>query len=309
MAFVETGRLRGQLAPYEPVDLATIVYVVAATIAVLLSLRSDGVPGEWWLLLANALLLVLVALAPRARSRGPVGRTLGDWYPMLLLPALYAEVGVLTLNAGFQNDWTVQRLETWVFGSEVSYRWIREMPNLRLSWILHACYLMYVVILYGSPFGLWVSGRRDQARRTILALAVTFFLCYMVFLFFPVAGPRYAFDLPSNAAAHVWPARAAQWVLDMGDSWGAAFPSSHVAGAVVATGMAVRYWRPLGLALLPVTVGLVLGVVYGQFHYGVDALSGLVVAGLILAVMEWWRERWAPQPSVSSVAGVLEVSR
>ena len=59
----------------------------------------------------------------------------------------------------------------------------------------------------------------------------------------------------------------------------------------------------------PVTAGLVLGVVYGQFHYGVDALSGLVVAGLILAVMEWWRERWAPQPSVSSVAGVLEVSR
>ena len=119
MAFVETGRLRGQRAQYEPVDLATIVYVVAATIAVLLSLRSDGVPGEWWLLLANALLLVLVALAPRARSRGPVGRTLGDWYPMLLLPALYAEVGILTLNAGFQNDWTVQRLETWVFGSEV----------------------------------------------------------------------------------------------------------------------------------------------------------------------------------------------
>src|SRR5438046_2626286 len=150
--------------------------------------------------------------------------------------------------------------------------------------------------------------RRDQARRTILALAVTFFLCYMVFLFFPVAGPRYAFDLPSNAAAHVWPARAAQWVLDMGDSWGAAFPSSHVAGAVVATGMAVRYWRPLGLALLPVTAGLVLGVVYGQFHYGVDALSGLVVAGLSLAVMEWWRGRGATSAAVPSVAGVLEVS-
>ena len=130
----------------------------------------------------------------------------------------------------------------------------------------------------------------------------------MVFLFSPVAGPRYAFGLPSNAAAHVWPARAAQWMLDMGDSWGAAFPSSHVAGAVVATGMAIRYWRPLGLALLPVTTGLVLGVVYGQFHYGVDALSGLVLAGLILAAMEWVRERWAAQPA-ASVVGVLEVSR
>ncbi len=308
MALVGAQRIRDQVAQYEPVDIATFLYVTVASIAALLAIRSDYVPGEGWLLLANGLLLVLIALAPRARRLGPVGRTLGDWYPILLLPALYAEVGVLTLNAGFQNDWTVQRLETWVFGSEVSYRWIREMPNLGLSWILHACYLLYVVILYGAPFGLWVTGRRDQARLTILALAVTFFLCYMVFLFFPVAGPRYAFDLPSNTAAHVWPARAAQWMLDMGDSWGAAFPSSHVAGAVVATGMAVRYWRPLGLALLPVTAGLVLGVVYGQFHYGVDALGGLVVAGLMLAVMEWWRERWAPQPVVSSVVSVLEVS-
>src|SRR5207302_11355090 len=90
MAFVETGRLRGQLAQYEPVDLATIVYVMAATIALLPSLRSDGVPGERWLLLANALLLVLVALTPRARPRRHVGRTPGRRYPMFALPALYA---------------------------------------------------------------------------------------------------------------------------------------------------------------------------------------------------------------------------
>ena len=130
---------------YEPVDIATFLYVTVASIAALLAIRSDDVPGEGWLLLANGLLLVLIVLAPRARRLGPVGRTLGDWYPILLLPALYAEVGVLTLNAGFQNDWTVQRLETWVFGSEVSYRWIREMPSLGLSWVLHACYLMYVL--------------------------------------------------------------------------------------------------------------------------------------------------------------------
>jgi len=80
----------------------------------------------------------------------------------------------------------------------------------------------------------------------------------------------------------VWPARAAQWVLDQGDSWGAAFPSSHVAAAVVATLCALRFWRPLGLVLLPLTLGMVFAVVYGQFHYAVDALGGLVVAVAVL---------------------------
>ena len=38
---------------------------------------------------------------------------------------------------------------------------------------------------------------------------------------------------------------------------------------------------PLGLILAPVTVGLIFGVVYGQFHYGVDALAGIVVAAAV----------------------------
>ncbi|HXO86258.1 MAG TPA: phosphatase PAP2 family protein, partial [Gemmatimonadales bacterium] len=234
-------------------------------------------------------------LAPRARNSGPVGRFLGDWYPMLLLPALYGEIGVLTLSAGFQNDLLIQRLETWVFGSQISYRWIRESPDVLLSWLLHACYLAYYPILYASPLALWMSGRRDASRHTIFAVMATFYLCYIVFLFFPVAGPRYAFDGAHNAATEVWPARFAAWLLDRGDSWGAAFPSSHVAASVVATGMALRYWRPVGLILLPFTAGLTLAVVYGQFHYAVDALTGLLAAALMLGIMQT-AEASEPQP-------------
>lgn len=279
---------------FTAIDLATLAYVAIATGAVLVSFRGDVLPGWPWLLAAHALIVVLVVLAPRARTAGPVGRFLGDWYPMLLLGALYGEIGVLTLDAGFQNDPLVQRLEAWVFGSQVSYRWIRESASPVLSWLLHACYLAYYPILYASPLGLWIVGRRDASRHTIFAVMATFYLCYVVFLFFPVAGPRYAFDAANNIAADVGPARFAAWLLDRGDSWGAAFPSSHVAASVVATGMALRYWRALGLVLLPFTAGLLLAVVYGQFHYAVDALAGLIVAALMLGVMQT-AEAGAPQ--------------
>ena len=264
------------------VDVVTLLYVAVATAAVLAFSGYDH--ASWDLLLtAHVLLVTLVLLAPLARQAGPFGRFLGDWYPMLLLGALYAEVGVLNVDLGYQHDHVIQRLEVWVFGSQLSYRWIREMPNPLLSWLLHSCYLAYYAILYASPLGLWFSGRRDAARRTIFAVMVTFYICYVVFLFFPVAGPRYTYDLAHNAATSVWPARATQWLLDLGDSWGAAFPSSHVAAAVVAALCALRYWRPLGLLLTPLTVGLVLSVVYGQFHYAVDAVAGLIVACGVLA--------------------------
>src|SRR5438045_2867330 len=155
---------------YTAIDLATGAYIAVATGAVLLSFRGDGIRGWPWILTAHALIAALVLLAPRARTAGPIGRFLADWYPMLLLPALYGEIGVLTLSAGFQNDLLIQRLETWVFGSQISYRWIRESPNVVLSWVLHACYLAYYPILYTAPFALWMAGRRDAARHTIFAV-------------------------------------------------------------------------------------------------------------------------------------------
>src|SRR5258707_13045318 len=144
---------------------------------------------------------------------------------------------------------------------------MRRSPNAVLSWALHACYLAYYPILYAAPFGLWMVGRRDASRHTIFAVMATFYLCYVAFLFFPVAGPRYAFDGAHNAATAVGPARFAAWLLDHGDSWGAAFPSSHVAASVVATGMALRYWRTLGWVLLPFTAGRARGAGFGTLPH------------------------------------------
>src|SRR6059036_1313066 len=168
---------RGVAQRLTAVDVVTLLYVAVATAAVLAFSGYDH--ASWDLLLtAHVLLVTLVLLAPLARQAGPLGRFLGDWYPMLLLGALYAEVGVLNVDLGYQHDQVIQRLELWVFGSQLSYRWIREMPNPLLSWFLHGCYLAYYAILYASPLGLWFSGRRDAARRTIFAVMVTFYICH-----------------------------------------------------------------------------------------------------------------------------------
>lgn len=290
-----------------PIDWACACYVGAASVA--LTRDANGVAGWGWLVVAHLLMAGLICLAPWARAGGGSARFWGDWYPMFLLAGLYGEVGILTVNAGFHNDALIQRLEVLTFGSEVSYRWIREMPVVWFSWLVHWCYLSFYAMLFAAPAGLWVVGKRIAARQTIFAITVTFFICYVVFLFFPVAGPRYAFALAHNAATEVTPARLAQWLLDRGDSWGAAFPSSHVAASVVATGMAWRHWRKLGLVLAPFTAGLVLAVVYGQFHYAVDAFSGLILAGVMLAVMQLQKvpvEELPPYRGIEAMAAAPE---
>lgn len=266
-------------------DRLTLFYLAAPTLALILSFRDGPIPGWPWLALAHVLIAACVLLAPRARNAGPIGRFLGDLYPLLLVVALYGEIGILTLHRGVVHDAAIQGIERGVFGGQPSVAWIRAMPSVPLSWALHLSYLAYYGILAAAPLGLWVTRRREAARAAILAIMVTFYLHYTVFLFYPVAGPRYFFPLADNAATAVWPARFAQTLLNGADSWGAAFPSSHVAAALVATGMAWRGWALLGRILAPVTLGLALGVVYGQFHYAVDALAGIVVGAAVLVVV------------------------
>lgn len=270
------------LGPLAPIDRATLAYVA-------LALGFTLVRGPRSLPLAVLLpgvlvltALVATALAPRARRSGPLGRLLAEIYPLLLTPALYSHIGFVNAARGVAHDALVQQWEQALFGTQVSLAWIRAFPSPSWSTLMHAAYLSYYPILAAAPLGLWFSGRRRASRAAVLAIMATFYVCYALFFVFPVAGPRYCFAAAENAATAVPLAVFSRRFLEAGSAWGTAFPSSHVAAALVAAFAAWRGWRPLGFPLLVAAVLLTLATVYCQFHYGIDALSGVLVAALVL---------------------------
>jgi membrane-associated phospholipid phosphatase len=266
-----------------PLDRWTLGYLAVTSTA--LSWRwNAGLPHRELLALVHLLLGGLVFLAPRARAQGGFGGLLGEFYPLIVVTALYTELGLLNTAAGVSHDALVQAWEEALFGGQPSLDWIRAQPWPALAWPLHVGYLSYYFILVVAPLGLWITGRRDAARRTLLLEMASLYICYSIFLVFPVAGPRYLFPLARNAATETAIAVFTQKLLNTGSAWGTAFPSSHVAVALVCAVSAWWEWRALGAVLLPLAVLLTLGTVYGQFHYAVDALAGAVVAGAILAV-------------------------
>lgn len=270
---------RGETAS-APVDRWTLAYASVAVVAVVVRApsRHAGV-----IFLAHALLAGLALLAPRARAGGRLGLFLGEFYPLIVTVALYGAIGLLNAAVGVSHDARVQAWEETLFGGQPSRDWIRAQPSPWVSWLLHLGYLSYYFIVAGASLAPWVAGRREEARRTVLSIMTAFYVCYAVFLFFPVAGPRYAFPLARNPATATPPAVFAQRLLERGAAWGTAFPSSHVAAALVAGVSAWRASRPLGAVLVPAALLLTLGTVYGQFHYAVDAVAGAIVAGVVLA--------------------------
>ena len=261
----------------------TVVSVVAAE-------RAGSQPACWWLLVAHGLFGVLLYLISRP-GLGPAGRTIRELYPLFLLPGLYSEIGVLNSPLRPVHDLLVQHWELLAFGMQVSRDWWQRAPSVFWSTVLHAAYLSYYFIISAPAFYFAWKGDLQAVRRFILIVMTTFVLCYLFFIFFPVAGPYYVFPRPQNWFISNLPARLVYNALARGSSYGAAFPSSHVAAALAASLAALRASRRLGLVLLIPTALLTVGVVYCQMHYGVDALGGLLVGGLVTSALG--RERTA----------------
>jgi membrane-associated phospholipid phosphatase len=270
-------------ASLRAVDLLLLGYLgVVSTVA---AVRLYPQPSFWWLMFGHGLFLLLLVFVTRP-GLGPAGRAFREVYPLFLLPGLYSELDILNNAAAPVYDSLVQRWELLLFGSQISREWWQRMPSSFWSTLLHAAYLSYYVIVSAPGLYLALRGELATARRFVLVVMVTFLLCYLVFMFFPVAGPYYAFPLPPAWFTDNPPARMVYAALATGSSYGAAFPSSHVAAAVAATITAARAAPRMGLVLVPATVLLTIGVVYCQMHYGVDALAGLIVGGVVAVVAE-----------------------
>lgn len=264
-------------------DRMTIAFAALFSLAVVVRWPGDR-PVSVPLLLFAAALVAMALAAPRLRRRGGVAAFVGDFYALILTVAMYTAIGVLNRAAGVSHDLLVQGWEEAIFRGQPSLDWIRSDTWTWLSWPLHAAYLSYYVILAGAPLGLLLIGRRQEAAGAATLIMAAFYVCYSVFAWFPVAGPRYVFTLAHNAATATLPARVTQQLLNSASAWGTAFPSSHVAAALTAGLAAGRGSRPLGVVLTIAAVLLGLGTVYGQFHYAVDALAGAAVATLVWAL-------------------------
>lgn len=224
------------------------------------------------------LALLALSLTAALPGGGPL-RRLRPALPLLLVPLLYVELRWLVPGGGrLHRDALVLVWEARLFPSNPSRTLALALPGRGLSEALHLAYASYYLLVALPPLLLLALQRRAAFVRTVLALVMVYVLCFAAFALFPVDGPRF---LAGPAAAPEGPIRSLVLaLLAQGSSRGTAFPSSHVAAALVASACALRYLPRLGLLLAAATAALTVATVYGGFHYAVDALAG-VVTGLI----------------------------
>jgi len=280
--------LSGPLGPWRPLDRWLAGYALL-TLPVLALGAARGVAGcRAQAAVSLAVLAGVPALARLSRdtaSRVPTFLRL--CYAPLLYWVFYHQIQTLwpVLRAA-PLDGTLAALEARLWGLQPSLALQPWLPWRWLSELFCFAYFAYYLFVPVVCLGTLATRGYAAAERMVLAATGCFFVCYTFFWLFPTVGPHYWF--PPGLGPQLHPGYLFSHVLDFftsgGEIRGGAFPSSHIAVALLLTLMARRALPKLFPAMAVITALLLPGVVYLRAHYLVDVPAGLLAGLLAYAI-------------------------
>ena len=296
---------------YTFVDYATQGYTALVAVIILM-LHGDVVPGWGWYVGAHLLCLGLVHALIFASAARPANTTLDflrHFYPVLLYTAFYSETGKLNQMAytGYL-DGMLLKLEHELFGGQPSLHFMLAFPQRWVGEVLYFSYFSYYLMIIGVGLALFLRERR-QFYHYVSVVSFVFYACYLTYIFVPVIGPRMGQPdmVPMELPPEVPP--EAEWVVPATvqssvfyrvmvliyhhfETPGAAFPSSHVAIALVTVYFSFLYLRKIRWLHLVLAVLLGFATVYGRYHYVVDVIAGVLTTALMLPLGNWLYARF-----------------
>lgn len=182
--------------------------------------------------------------------------------------------------------------EQYLFGVQPTL-WLQHFTTPGLTeWMMFA-YVIYVP-MYPVLCGIIYYLRGDVAMEDyFFTLGFTNILCDIGFILFPVAGPIATigslYTVPLNGYVFTYLGELMRSNLHY---IGGTIPSPHCAAATIMWVMAYRYHRPSFYILTPVVLSLYASTFYARYHYVTDAVVGVAVAFLALAIVPFLIKGW-----------------
>lgn len=209
-------------------------------------------------------------------------RFLRGIYPVLLFSYFYLSLYAVNriVFPGWLDPWFME-IDRRIFGYYPSLVWAQRWGHWLTQEFFHLAYFCYYPMIAGLPVFLYFKDRRAFGA-LIFNLTFVFYCHYAFYSLVPVIGGRYLPEARDLAHAYrLGPfTRLMAFIYNNTEHWGGAFPSSHIAIAIVLSIAALKFSRKLGYAFCAVSFFLAISTVYCHYHWFIDAVAG-VAAGIL----------------------------
>ena len=245
---------------------------------------------------------ILFLARSAARSRSAALDFARHWYPLPLYIFLFEELGGLVhaIFPGWLDRWFIAF--DYNFGGVHPSLWLARFVSPALDDCMQFAYMTYFLYLVLLPAILYFQRERGAFWTVMVSTAIAHYSVYVIAVLLPVESPYY-----SLASLHLpaLPGGYCTALIDLierfGRVHGAAFPSAHVAGSMVAILASWRYRRWLFWICLPFFISMCVATVYGRYHYVADVLAGLAVGTMGIVAGEWLMRQRRAVPSTATV--------
>lgn len=283
------------LSYFNLTDRLTLAYL--AFVGLLLMFSTNPIEKRGKLLVAHVgFTLMIFALAYFRQRKTPVLSFLGYWYPLGLSGFFFEEIHSIVhlIHRGWFDTGLIQ-FDYAMFGAHPTV-WFEQHISYWTTEVMNFFYFTYWPLIPALALLLWRRNQKQFAE-FVFALCLSYIICYLVFIFYPIEGPYHT--LRTLQTVHETPGwiftHLVEFVEKHGRIHGGAFPSAHVTGSFVATIAAYRYSRKLGHVVLILALGVCVSAVYGRYHYVVDIWGGMAAAGLGF----WMTKKIFSRPSLA----------
>ncbi len=200
-------------------------------------------------------------------------------YPLVLYGYFFESVSHLNLLIFHDYiDGFFQKIDFSIFGYQPTLYWGTHFDTFFLQELFHFSYFSYYLMFFILAITLFVKRKYEYLGEFIFTLSFVFYICFLTYVILPVIGGRFypeAMELAKTLRYGIFTKIMAEIYIHS-PHLGGAFPSSHVAIALVLMLSALKYEKKLGFVFIPITLLLSIATVYCHYHYFTDVLGGIL---------------------------------
>ena len=212
---------------------------------------------------------------------------LRNFYPLLLLGFFYGETDYYN-NLLFENfDPYLVKLESFIFGSQLSIIFSKLIYQRWFSEIMHFGYFSYYLFIILIPLLFYIK-KNQHFEKSLFIIIFSFCAYYILFILFPSVGPQFYFTANQTTVPDGFLFdKIMHLIVKFGETKTGAFPSSHVGITII---FLILIWKDFRnyftILLMPATL-LILSTIYLKAHYAVDILGGILSGFIFYAISLW----------------------
>lgn len=285
------SRLLSACGPFEWVTFAYLAWIDLLVIEC--HARIEHAVGHLAIQCAIALGIALLVTS-EAKPGNAAVRVARYWYPLPLYIFFFEELQGL-VHAIFPSwfDAYLIAFDHALFGVHPSV-WLANFANPALNDFMQFAYMTYFLYLVILPAILYANREYTSFWTVMTSTALAHYSVYVIAVLLPVESPYYSLVALNRTALSGGYCTALIGLIEhFGRVHGAAFPSAHVAGSMVAILASWRYRRWLFWICLPFFASMCVATVYGRYHYVADVVAGLLAGAVAFHVGTRWMRKTA----------------